>query len=154
MDIKQYQLNREKDLQTFKSEYDDLKAVYINFLTQAVYDSSKVEQVLDANKSLTDLVQHFISQSRTKFDSETINDLTNQIIEYQKEYKDIKSSNKKTKLFKEILNKENARLVDIQTEFTQYLWFFLAGILILIILIFTTPSGSQPILQDSQLSTM
>jgi dGTP triphosphohydrolase len=154
MDIKQYQLNLEKDLQTFKSEYDDLKAVYINFLTQAVYDSSKVEQVLDANKSLTDLVQHFISQSRTKFDSETINDLTNQIIEYQKEYKDIKSSNKKTKLFKEILNKENARLVDIQTEFTQYLWFFLAGILILIILIFTTPSGSQPILQDSQLSTM
>ena len=153
MDIKQYQLNREKDLQTFKSEYDDLKAVYINFLTQAVYDSSKIEQVLDANKSLTDLVQNFIAQSRTKFDSETINELTDQIIEYQKEYKDIKSSNKKTKLVKEILNKENLRLIDIQTEFTYYFWVFLGGCIILIILIFTTPSGSRPILPESQLST-
>lgn len=154
MDIKQYQLNREKDLQTFKSEYDDLKAVYINFLTQAIYDPSKVEQVLDTNKSLSDLVQNFIGESQNKFDSETLNNLTDEIIQYQKEYKDLKTSQQKTKVLKTILNKENTRLTDIQTEFTQYLWFFLGGCIILIILIFITPSVSQPILPDLQPSTM
>jgi hypothetical protein len=153
MDIKQYQLNREQDLQTFKSEYDELKALYINFLTQAIYDSSKIEQVLDTNKSLSDLVQNFIGQSQNKFDSETINKLTNEIIEYQKEYKELKSSEEKTKHLKKILTKENTRLVDIQTEFTQYLWIFLGGIFILIILIFITPSVIQPILPDPQPST-
>jgi hypothetical protein len=154
MDIKQYQLNREKDLQTFKSEYEDLKALYINFLTQAIYDSSKIEQVLDTNKSLSDLVQNFIGESQNKFDSETLNNLTDEIIQYQKEYKDLKSSQHKTKVLKTILNKENTRLTDIQTEFTQYFWIFLAGTVILIILIFIAPSGSQPILPDLQPSTM
>jgi len=153
MDIKQYQLNREQDLQTFKTEYDDLKALYINFLTQAIYDSSKIEQVLATNKSLSDLVQNFIGESQNKFDVETINNLTEEIIQYQQEYKDLKSSQHKTKVLKTILNKENTRLTDIQTEFTQYLWFFLGGLIILLILIFITPSGSQPILPDPQPST-
>jgi len=154
MDIKQYQLNREQDLQTFKSEYEDLKALYINFLTQAIYDPSKVEQVLDTNKSLSDLVQNFIGESQNKFDVETINNLTEEIIQYQQEFKDLQSSQQKAKVLKTILNKENTRLTDIQTEFTQYLWFFLAGIFVLIILIFITPSVSQPILTNLQPSTM
>jgi len=117
MDIQKYQNDREQDLQTFKSEYADLKAQYINYLTQAVYDSTKVEQVLELNKSLTDLVTQFISQSQNKIDKDVINKLTNDIISYQKEYQEIKNSQGKSKTLIEILNKENEKLDSIQQEF-------------------------------------
>jgi chromosome segregation ATPase len=154
MDIQKYQSDREQDLQTFKSEYDDLKALYINFLTQSVYDSSKVEQVLEVNKSLTDLVNQFISDSQTKFDTATIEQLTNDIINYQKEYEEIKTSQQKSKTLKIILNKENAKLQSIQSEFSYYLWILFGCIVILIILIFIAPSTTLPQFQDLQPSTI
>jgi predicted PurR-regulated permease PerM len=154
MDIQKYQSDREQDLQTFKSEYDDLKALYINFLTQSIHDPSKVEQVLEVNKSLTDLVNQFISDSQTKFDTTTIQDLTNDIINYQKEYEEIKNSQKKSQTLKLILNKENEKLQSIQSEFSQYLWILFGCIVILIILIFIAPSTTLPQIQDLQLSTI
>ena len=154
MDIQKYQNDREQELQTFKSEYADLKAQYINYLTQAVYDSSKVEQVLELNKSLTDLVTQFISQSQNKIDKDVINKLTNDIIAYQKEYQEIKNSQGKSKTLIEVLNKENKKLESIQDEFNTYLWILFGCIITLIILIFTVPSATPQSLSESPLSTM
>jgi hypothetical protein len=153
MDIQKYQHDREQDLQTFKTEYDDLKAQYINFLTQAVYDESKIDNVLEINKTLTDLVNTFIGESQTKFNSETLNTLTNDIITYQKEYQEIKNSQKKSQTLKLILNKENVKLQNIQSEFSYYLYILFGCIIFLILLIFIAPSGSLPQLPNFQLST-
>ena len=153
MDIRQYQLDREQDFQAFKTQYDDLKARYISSLTQAVYDSSKVQDVLDANKSLVTLVTDFIAESQDKFDTKTIEDLTQQIILYQQEYQKIKDSREKSKTLIEILNKENSRLEYIQTEFNTYLWILFACIVFLIFLIFRVPSVKLPEVPDLQLST-
>jgi outer membrane receptor for Fe3+-dicitrate len=153
MDIRQYQLDREQDFQAFKTQYDDLKARYISSLTQAVYDSSKVQDVLDANKSLVTLVTEFIAESQDKFDTKTIEDLTQQIILYQQEYQKIKDSREKSKTLIEILNKENSRLEYIQTEFNTYLWILFGCIVFLIFLIFRVPSVKLPEVPDLQLST-
>jgi hypothetical protein len=153
MDIRQYQLDREQDFQAFKTQYDDLKARYISSLTQAVYDSSKVQDVLDANKSLVTLVTDFIAESQDKFDTKTIEDLTQQIILYQQEYQKIKDSREKSKTLIEILNKENSRLEYIQTEFNTYLWILFGCIVFLIFLIFRVPSVKLPEVPDLQLST-
>jgi len=154
MDIQKYQNQREEDLQVFKSEYDDLKTQYINYLTEAVYDTSKIQQVLDTNKSLSDLVTKFISETQTKFDTTTLQKLNDEIIAYQKEYQEIQNSQKKAKTLKDILNKENSKLDSIQTEFTQYLWYLFGAILILILLIFIAPSTNLPELPNLQLSTI
>jgi hypothetical protein len=154
MDIQKYQTEREQDLQIFKSEYDDLKTQYINHLTEAVYDTSKIQQVLDTNKSLSDLVTKFISETQTKFDTTTLQKLNDEIIAYQKEYQEIQNSQKKAKTLKDILNKENSKLDSIQTEFTQYLWYLFGAILILILLIFIAPSTNLPELPNLQLSTI
>lgn len=154
MDIRQYQLDREQDFQVFKTQYDDLKARYISSLTQAVYDSSKIQDVLNANKSLVELVTAFIAESQDKFDTKTIEDLTQQIILYQQEYQKIKNSHEKSKTLIEILNKENSRLEYIQTEFNTYLWILLGCIIFLIYLIFRVPSVTLPEVPELQLSTM
>jgi len=154
MDIKQYQENREKDMQAFKSEYDDLKAQYIRYLADSVYDPSNIDHVLETNKLLVELVTKFINESQHKFDVKTIQDLTQQIISYQKEYQEIKTSQHQTATLKNILNKENVSLTNIQTEFNTYLWIFFSLVLILILLIFTVPSGYLPELPNLQLSTI
>jgi len=153
MDIQQYNDNREKDMQAFKSEYDDLKAQYLKYLADSVYDPSNIDHVLETNKLLVDLVNTFIAESQTKFDTKTINDLTNEIIVYQKEYQDIKTSQQKSATLKTILNKENDRIDSIQKQFNIYLWFLFGCIVLLIALIFIAPSGSLPQLTIPQLST-
>ena len=59
MDIKQYQLDREKELQTFKTEYADLKTSYNTYLTQAINDPSKIRFGFIAQ----DVEQTFISEN-------------------------------------------------------------------------------------------
>jgi hypothetical protein len=154
MDIQGYQENREKDMQAFKSEYDDLKAQYARYLADSVYDPSNIDQVLETNKLLVELVNKFIAESQNKFDAKTIQDLTQQIISYQKEYQEIKTSQQQTVTLKNILNKENISLTNIQSEFNTYLWIFFGLVLILILLIFTVPSGYLPELPSLQLSTI
>ena len=153
MDIQQYQLDRQQDFQAFKTQYDDLKAQYISLLNQAIYDSSKVQSVLDINKSLVELVTGFIAESQDKFDTKTIDDLTQQIILYQQEYQKIKHSREKSKTLIDILNKENSRLEYIQSEFNTYLWILFGCIVFLIFLIFRVPSATLPEVPDLQLST-
>ena len=154
MDIKQYQEDREKELQTFKSEYADLKARYNNSLSQAINDPSKVQEVLDINKSLSDLVKEFISESQNKFDTKTIGDLNDEILSYQKEYQQIAESQQKSKTLGDVLDKENSRLVSTQTEFNFFLGILLLCIFVLILLIFRVPKVpmiSVPAPQPSKL---
>jgi chromosome segregation ATPase len=138
MDIKQYQLDREKELQTFKTEYADLKTSYNDYLTQAINDPSKISAVLEVNKSLSDHVQKFIGDSQNKSDI-PIDELTKEILSYQKEYQQISDSQQQQKTIKDILNKENSRLESIQFEFNIFLGILFLCIFIVIILIFKVP---------------
>jgi predicted RND superfamily exporter protein len=152
MDIKQYHQDREKELQTFKTEYSDLKAKYTNSLSQAINDPSKIQEVLDLNKSLSDHMNTFISESQNKFDTKTIQDLNDEILSYQKEYQEISESQQKNKSLNDILNKENSNFYSIQNEFNFFLGLLLVSIFIVILLIFRVPRApmiSIPVPQQS-----
>jgi uncharacterized protein (DUF3084 family) len=61
MDIKQYQIDRQQDLEAFKAQYGDLKTQYLTYLSQAVQDPEKIQAVLDTNKSLVALVNSLLN---------------------------------------------------------------------------------------------
>jgi len=155
MDIKQYQIDREHEFNEFQSEYTDLKTQYTSLLTEVINDSSKLQDVLDTNKHLNDLITDFISKSRTKFDERVIQDLTNDIILYQKEYHQLKNSKKASEDAEKILNKEIVNLYGIQMKFNIFLLLLFLCILFIIYLIFKVPKQSvlmTPIFQP--LSTL
>jgi hypothetical protein len=151
MDINQYQKDRNAELSAFKKEYTDMKVQYTNLLTQAVYErdpsaqASLVKQVLEINSTLAAHVREFLSESTGKFDPKTIADLTDDIIRYQKEYTEIKNASDKTKTLQNILNKETVKLEATRSEFNIFLGLLLGGILIVLILIFTTYSKPTPV---------
>ena len=143
MDIKQYQADRENDLRTFKAEYADLKEQYTVLLSDVINDSSKLSEVLDTNKHLSDLINEFIGKSGSKFDNQVIKDLTNDIIMYQNEYQQLKNSKKSSEDAERILNKESLNLNSLEFKFNLFLGIFLLCILFIIYLIFTVPKQSM-----------
>jgi uncharacterized membrane protein YccC len=144
MDIKQYQIDRQQDLEAFKAQYGDLKTQYLTYLSQAVQDPEKIQAVLDTNKSLVALVNEFIAESQNKFDAATIQDLTDEILTYQKEYQEIQESTQKAKTAQNILNADTQKLQSMQYQFNIYLLVLGIGILFVIYLIFRVPSTTLP----------
>lgn len=139
-----YKKDRDQELKTFQKEYDELKSQYTTFLTQAVYETDPtkqgdlVKQVLSVNSSLAQHVREFIQNSRGKFDSTIIAKLTNDILQYQKEFDQIQKSSNKAQVLREILNKEKFELSALHDQFNAWLYAILGAILFLLVLIFRT----------------
>lgn len=142
MDIKQYQIDREKELSSFKTDIDDLKGQYTLLLNEVIHDDSKLQDILDINKHLTDRMHQFISESGTKFDKQVIQDLTNKIILYQNEYHQLKNSKETSEEANKILNKDLLNLNKIEYQFNIFLGILFLVILFVIYLIFTVPKQS------------
>jgi len=144
MDLITYQTERDTELIRFKKDYADLKVQYMNHLTDAVYEkdpaaqSTLVKQVLDANSELSTHVRDFLGQSNSKFDSKTISELTQDIINYQKEYSAIKNSENKVTAIHSLLNSRQTELNEIEFQFNIMLGLLGFGILVLLFLIFRT----------------
>lgn len=156
MDITQYQKDRAADLKKFKDEYDESKLEYTRLLSEAVYETDPslqeglVKQILELNSQLAAQVREFVGQSNGKFDPKTISDMTNDIVMYQKEYSDLQANQNREKVLHTILNKESEKLTDIRSGFNLYLALLLGGILLIVILIFITPSSPLISVQEFQ----
>ena len=150
MDIKTFYNERQTKLQEFQNEYNELKIQYKNSLQQYLEDSSKLQGVLDVNKQLNDLITEFIGKSGSKFDEQTINDLTNDIILYQQQYKELKNSKNSNEKAQQILNSETITLNDLKYKYNIFLGIFIICILIIIFYIFITPKQSILVSLKSQ----
>jgi hypothetical protein len=153
MDIKHYQVDRKKDLDTFQSEYAELKSQYIKYLSAAINDSSQIPQVLETNKLLAQHVRDFIAKSQTNFNTQFIQDLTNDIIMYQKEFADIQSTKKKAKTLQDVLDKETERLKNVEYYFNMLLFGLITCIVLIIFLMIRVPSRLLQSPPMSQLGT-
>ena len=144
MDINTYQKAREAELNAFRQEYNDLKRQYNQLLSQAVYETEPtkqaelVKQILTTNSELAKHVREFIQGSRDKFDPKMISELTADIVRYQQDYNAIQHSSDKSKALNEVLNKEKLELKSIHEQFNWWIGFLLAGIVIVLLLIFRT----------------
>jgi len=150
MDIKTFYNERQTKLQEFQNEYNELKIQYKNSLQQYLEDSSKLQGVLDVNKQLNDLITEFIGKSGSQFDEQTINDLTNDILLYQQQYKELKNSKNSNEKAQQILNFETITLNDLKYKYNIFLGIFIFCILIIIYYIFITPKQSILVSLKSQ----
>lgn len=150
MDIKTFYNQRQTNLQEFQNEYNELKIQYRNSLQQYLEDSSKLQSVLDVNKQLNDLITEFIGKSGSQFDEQTINDLTNDILLYQQQYKELKNSKNSNEKAQQILNSETITLNDLKYKYNIFLGIFILCIIIIIYYIFITPKQSILVSLKSQ----
>jgi hypothetical protein len=154
MDINQFQKDRTADLNKFHNEYSNLKRNYVQFLTQAVYETDPgkqadlVKQVLSTNSELAKHVREFIQSSGSKFNPAVISKLTSDIIHYQKEFKSIQEASNKTTALQNVLYKEKIELQKVHSEFNLWLVLLLSSIFIILVLVFKTSLTPLPQLVD------
>ena len=109
MDVKEFQDSRNKELDTFKKTFLFLKSEYSKALSAAIKESDPsqqqilIERVQQINSQLVDEIHTMItevSKGSKEFDSKELNDLTNDLIQYQKDYAEIEKSKDKVTTLK------------------------------------------------------
>ena len=134
MEVKEFQDSRKAELDSFKKQYQFLKKEYSDALMSAIKEKSPdkqhalIQQVQQANTNLTSELHGIIgmlNKGSKGFDSKELDDLTNDLINYQKEYAEIEKSNDKVNTLKAILNTTKANLKN-----ATYLYYIYIAVLI------------------------
>jgi len=151
MDIKKFQDSRNTKLFGFEKQYTSLKNQYSSALSNAIKEPDLkkreplVQKVLSINSEMSTTVKEFMSslnEGTEKFDPKTLSDLTNDLIQYQKDYNEIKESKDKLQTLKIIQNTTDDNLSSAEWMYNLYLFGLIALIFLVIYLVFTTPTQS------------
>ena len=133
MDVKNFQDSRNTQLEAFKKQYGFLKTHYSSVLSSAINEpdpakqQTLISQIQQINSQLTNEVHGILSilnKGDTKFDPKQLDDLTNDLIQYQKDYDELEKSKDKVSTLKIIANTMNscnqaARLAPISRAISQ-----------------------------------
>jgi hypothetical protein len=113
MDVKNFQDSRNTQLEAFKKQYSFLKTHYSSVLSSAINEpdpakqQTLISQIQQINSQLTNEVHGILSilnKGDTKFDPKQLDDLTNDLIQYQKDYDELEKSKDKVSTLKIIAN--------------------------------------------------
>jgi hypothetical protein len=147
MDIKQFQDSRTAKLAEFQKSYNFLKTQYSSTLLAAIQETDPAAQqqlistVLTANSELSNSIREIIgdlSKGDTTFDPTTINDLTADLIEYQKQYTEITKRKDKLQTMKLIYASNRDKLETATNMYNIYLGSLILLIFVIIFLIIRT----------------
>jgi DNA repair exonuclease SbcCD ATPase subunit len=103
--------SRKTDLQNFQTQYDSLKTQYSTAIYAAIQETDTasqnnlIQQVLAINQNLTDSIRGIItqlSQGTDQIDTATLESLTTDLIKYQQDYQNLKTSIDKLQTLKMI----------------------------------------------------
>ena len=163
MDIIQYQKDRDTEVATFQKSYNDLKTKYSSLLSDAVNEqdpanqASLVQQVLQVNAELSSEVRAFIAQSGQKegYDPKVLTEINQDLIDYQNQYNDIKTTQDMTLTLQNILNAKQNELGTAKNKYNIFLGLLIFAILVVLFLIFRTPSQGifSTVMQESMSAT-
>lgn len=130
MEIKQFQEERNKQLSDFQTRYEFLKQQYSQTLLSAIQEKDPEEQqklvtqVLEINTEMSNELRSIISnlnKGSNSVSSKTLNDLTNDLIEYQKQYNDIQQGNDRVQTLKMIQSSNDEKLQQTTLMFNIYI---------------------------------
>lgn len=133
MEIKDFEKARNKRLGDFESHYDYLKQQYTMSLQSAIQEKRAAEQekltqqVLQINSDMTNEIRQIITElSQTPDSSATdtkkqIDELTNDLIQYQSEYQKIVEGKDRVQTLKMIYAKDSEKLKQTTTMYNIYL---------------------------------
>jgi len=138
MDIKNFQDRRNQKLLDFNERFDFLKQEYTQTLNMALLEEDPIKQpilvsrIQQLNTQMTDELREIIKELTKQQDKEgSIDDLTKQLIQYQKDYAEIQQSQDKLTTLKLIKNSNSQTLNEAQTMY----WVYLGGLILLTFLI-------------------
>jgi hypothetical protein len=159
MDIIQYQKDRDTELAAFQKSYNDLKTKYTSLLSEAIYEQDPanqadlVQQILQVNAELSSEVRAFIAQSGQKegYDPKVLEEINQDLVTYQNQYAEIKSTQDMTLTLQNILNAKQNDLTSLRQKYNIFIGLLIVAILIIVFLIFRTPSQGifSTVLQES-----
>ena len=150
MEIKEFQDSRNQKLADFQKEYNFLKTQYSITLLSAIQEPDPAAQqklisnVLQLNTELSSQIKGIltdIGQGSESFDPKTLEELTNDLIEYQKQYQDIQGNKNKLQTLKIIYSTNKEKLKSTETMYNIYLGALIILIFIVIYLVVRTPGS-------------
>jgi hypothetical protein len=133
MEIKQFEDSRAKDLDAFNTRFSFLKQEYSVALNSAIAETDQAAQagligrIQQLNSQMTEELRGMIAILSKSPDQKNIDELTEQLIQYQKDYAEIQQSQDKLTTLKLIKNTTKETLVKAQYTYWIYL-----GVLILL----------------------
>jgi hypothetical protein len=119
MDVKKFQDSRDAELVGFKKQYQFLKGEYASALSAAIKEPDPSQQIIliqrvqQINAQLADELHSIINilnKGVSGFEPKELDDLTNDLIKYQKEYAEIEKSKDKVDTLKLIRNSTSENL--------------------------------------------
>jgi len=147
MDIQKFRESRSTELSDFKKQYIFLKSEYSSALTAAIQEQDPakqqelIQQVLSLNASMTSELRDIIAkitQGANGFNPRDLNDLTKDLITYQKEYQEIEETKDRVNTLKRIQQTNNSKLALASTMYNVYIVLIVALALIIAFLVFKT----------------
>jgi hypothetical protein len=136
MEVKKFQDSRNAELEAFKKQYAFLKSEYSSTLESALRESDSAEQqtlisrIQQINSQLTEELHSIISKlnkGEVGFDSKQMDELTADLIQYQKDYAEIEKSKDRVATLKRI---QSTTSESLQTATFMY-YFYIAILLVL-----------------------
>jgi len=148
MEIKEFRDSRNSRLAEFRETYNSLKTQYSSTLLSAIEEQDPdkqqelVSQVLQINAELSNELREIISELSKKtpgFDPKTLEELTNDLVEYQKQYHEIQKGKDRLQTLKIIQADNQKKLNETRTMFNAYLIALVILTIIVALLVLRTP---------------
>ena len=130
MEVKQFVDSRHAKLDEFQKTYRYLKSQYSSTVLSAINERDPAKQqdliqrVLSINSEMVAALRDILgdlNRGQGSFNPKTIDELTNELIEYQKEYAEIERTKDRVNTLKLIHSSSKKRLADAETMYTFYM---------------------------------
>ena len=130
MDVQKFRDSREAELSDFQKQYNFLKTQYSSTLSSAIQETDPekqqqlIQQVLTVNTNMAGELRDILSklnQGAKGFDPKELNELTKELIQYQKDYEEIEQSKDKVNTLKLIKAGSQQKLGTAMTMYHVYI---------------------------------
>jgi DNA repair exonuclease SbcCD ATPase subunit len=152
MDVKQFVDSRKLDLDEFNKEYTFLREQYSTALSAAILEQDPakqqelIQQVIQANTAMAEAIREILSklnQGQNSFDPQTIDKLTADLIQYQKDYAEIERTKDKVTTLKMIQATNLKKIDQAYMMYYVYLIALVGLVLVISYLVFSTALSSS-----------
>lgn len=152
MDVKKFVDSRKLDLDEFNKEYTFLREQYSTALAAAIQEQDPanqqalIQQVIQANTAMAEAIREILSklnQGQNSFDPATIDKLTADLIQYQKDYAEIERTKDKVTTLKMIQATNLKKIDQAYMMYYVYLIALVGLVLVISFMVFSTALSSS-----------
>jgi hypothetical protein len=153
MEVKKFRDSRDEKLSEFMQDFTTKRELYSSTLHSAILEQDPsqqqdlVQQVLQINADLSASLRDIIgdlNKGTDSFNPKTIDELTDDLIKYQKQYEEIQKSRDKVKTLRLIHSSTTQKLEDATSKY-YVLFYCLIGLVFLVIFLVIKTSWTSAV---------